>query len=133
MPAGPYRGQQFQWCAVELDRSRIPDRWGHWLLIRRQLEPDEGTRHRKLAFYRCAAPPDTATTELIRVAAARWRSEDCFQAARTLGGLSEYQVRGWRPWYAHTTLTLAAISSLLPSGSGMTKDVPPHGPQSRSR
>jgi hypothetical protein len=68
----------------------------------RSVEADSGP------FYRCAGPAATPVPELIRVAAVRWAIEECFQTAKNDAGLDHYQVRGYRAWYAHTTLAMLA-------------------------
>jgi hypothetical protein len=57
--------------------------------------------------------------ELIRVAGARWSIEECFQTAKNEAGLDQYQVRDYRAWYAHITLSMLAAAYLAatsPSG-----------------
>jgi hypothetical protein len=55
---------------------------------------------------------NTPVPELIRVAAARWAIEECFQTAKNEAGLDHYQVRGYRAWYAHITLAMLAAAYL---------------------
>ena len=89
----------------------LPAGWGHWLLVRRQINPPPG-KDPELAFYRCAGPAATPVPELIRVAAARWAIEECFQTAKNEAGLDHYQVRGYRAWYSHITLAMLAAAYL---------------------
>jgi len=42
----------------------------------------------------------------------RWLIEECFQQAKTETGLDQYQVRSWRAWYAHITLSMLALAWL---------------------
>jgi SRSO17 transposase len=49
---------------------------------------------------------------LIRVAGARWAIEECFRTAKNEAGLDQYQVRTWRAWYAHITLSMLALAYL---------------------
>jgi SRSO17 transposase len=113
---GAHGDREYDWTAVALDAdpdtSGLPDGWGQWLLVRRQVEPAEGKTVRELAFYRCAAPAATPLRELIRVAGARWAVEECFQTAKNEAGLDHYQVRTWRAWYAHITLAMLATAYL---------------------
>jgi len=112
--AGPYAGENFEWAAVELSRTGLPTGWGQWLLVRRQVVPSPGTHHLKTACYRCAGPAQTPVATLVQIAGARWRSELCFQSARAGFGLDQYQVRDWRGWYAHVTLSMVAAALALP-------------------
>jgi SRSO17 transposase len=98
------------------------------LLVRRQiLDPDRGPtspivvnggpdgkplKSPELAFYRCAGPAATPVPELIRIAGARWGIEECFQTAKNEAGLDHYQVRDYRAWYAHVTLSKLAAAYL---------------------
>jgi SRSO17 transposase len=115
--AGPgAHGQRlYDWTVLTLDSAGLidglPAGWGHWLLVRRQIDPPSGTAP-ALAFYRCAGPVNTPVPELIRVAAARWAIEECFQTAKNEAGLDHYQVRSYRAWYAHITLAMLAAAYL---------------------
>ena len=42
----------------------------------------------------------------------RWLIEECFQQAKNEAGLDQYQVRSWRAWYAHITLSMLALAWL---------------------
>jgi SRSO17 transposase len=109
---GAHGERVYDWTTVVLDTAGLPSGWGHWLLVRRQTEPAPGKTKRELAFYRCAGPAATPLRELIRVAAARWAIEECFQPAKNEAGLDHYQVRDWRAWYAHLTLAMLAAAYL---------------------
>jgi SRSO17 transposase len=41
--------------------------------------------------------------------------EECFQQAKGEAGLDQYQVRAWRAWYAHITLSMLALAWLAAS------------------
>jgi SRSO17 transposase len=80
---------------------------GHWVLARRSIShPDE------IAYYVCYAPARTTLAALARIAGRRWPVEECFQQAKNDAGLDQYQVRDWRAWYAHITLSMAAHALL---------------------
>jgi SRSO17 transposase len=72
---------------VALATAGAPDGWGRWLLVRRSLHTGE------LAYYVCAGPAATPLVALVRVAGARWRVEEAFQASKGLCGLDQHQVR----------------------------------------
>lgn len=112
---GAHGERLYDWTVLTLAATEKPDGlpvgWGHWLLVRRQIDPGPG-KDPELAFYRCAGPAVTPVPELIRVAAARWAIEECFQTAKNEAGLDHYQVRGYRAWYAHITLAMLAAAYL---------------------
>ncbi|MDJ0420899.1 IS701 family transposase, partial [Rhodococcus opacus] len=60
----------------------------------------------------CAGPRRTTLTELATIAGSRWRVEECFQQAKNEAGLDQYQVRTYRAWYAHITLSMLALAWL---------------------
>jgi SRSO17 transposase len=109
---GAHGERVYDWTAVALDPTGLPDGWGHWLLVRQQVEPSEGKTVVERAYYRCAGPAATPLRELIRVAGTRWAIEECFQTAKNEAGLDHYQVRTWRAWYAHITLAMLAAGWL---------------------
>lgn len=113
--AGAHGERLYDWTVLVLDTAGLPDRWGHWLLVRRQITPQVDSNPGKdpeLAFYRCAGPITTPVPELVRVAGARWAIEECFQTAKNEAGLDQYQVRDYRAWYAHITLAMLATAYL---------------------
>ena len=46
------------------------------------------------------------------MAGARWGVEDCFGEAKNEAGLDHYQVRKYRAWYRHVTLSMLAHAFL---------------------
>src|SRR5579859_4023812 len=79
----------------------------HWLLIRRCVsDPTECT------FYLVYGPIGTTVQEMVRVAGARWKIEEIFEAAKGEVGLDQYEVRLWTCWYRHVTLAMLAHAYL---------------------
>jgi len=83
----------------------------HHLLARRSLRPNE-KGELELAFFRCWSPRPVTLAELAAVAGARWAVEDCFAEAKNETGLDHYQVRRYRAWYRHVTLSMLAHAFL---------------------
>ena len=105
--AGAKGPRVYDWTRVPIRPLREPG-WDYWLLVRRSLA-DPTDR----AYYVCFAPAGTPLAELVRVAGTRWAVEECFQHAKNDAGLDHYQVRDWRAWYAHITLSMAALAWLV--------------------
>jgi SRSO17 transposase len=84
-----------------------PTGWQYGLLVRRSL--DDPT---DLAYYAVFAPAGTPLEDLVRVAGARWVIEQCFEEAKGETGLDQYEVRSWRSWHRHITLSLLAHAFL---------------------
>ena len=54
----------------------------------------------------------SSTANLAWTAGSRWHIEECIQQAKGEAGLDQYQVRTWRAWYAHVTLSMLALAWL---------------------
>jgi SRSO17 transposase len=78
----------------------------HHVLIRRNDTTGE------LAYHRCYSPSPVPLATLITVAGQRWRIEESFQAAKTLTGIDQHQVRRWNSWHRWTTLAMLAHAFL---------------------
>jgi len=100
----------------------------HQLLVRRSLHLNE-KGERELAFFLCYAPRGASLAELAAVAGARWAVEDCFAEAKNETGLDHYQVRLYRAWYRHITLSMLAHAFLAVTAYGLRPGpVPPDPP-----
>lgn len=94
----------YDWCRIHLSQA---DGFEHALLARRSISsPNE------IRYYRVFAKANTQMQTLLHVAANRWRIEECFQTAKGETGLDEYEVRNYRAWYRHMTLSMAALALL---------------------
>jgi SRSO17 transposase len=123
----------YDWAAATLPEDGTePPGWSRYLLIRRSLTPDAKGEH-ELAYYLCAAPAGTEDEELIRVAAARWAVEECFQSAKNETGLDHYQVRRYDAWYRHATLAVLAHAYLAATAANAPKALAAASSRSRSR
>ncbi len=45
----------------------------------------------------------------------RWQIEECFELAKGDCGLDEYEVRSWRGWHRHVTLSMLALVAAIRS------------------
>jgi len=97
---------------------------GRHLLARRALAPD-AKGELELAYFLCSAPPGTTLAELVAVAGARWAVEDCFAEAKNETGLDHYQVRRYRAWYRHITLSMLAHAFLAVTAAAANRAGPP--------
>jgi SRSO17 transposase len=109
--AGAHGPREFDWARVPVrTQTGWPRGRGHWLLARRSIsDPDE------VAYYACYGPRRSSTADLAWIAGSRWHIEECFQQAKNEAGLDHYQVRSWRAWYAHITLSMLALAWLAAS------------------
>ena len=84
---------------------------GHCLLVRRSLHPARKASSSwpsSAAGHRARSPCPSSSP----VAGARWGVEDCFAEAKGEAGLDHYQVRKYRAWYRHATLSMLAHAFL---------------------
>jgi SRSO17 transposase len=111
----------YDWALIGTDSPR------HHLLVRRSLKPGEKGQL-ELAFFRCWSPRPVILSELVAVAGARWGVEDCFAEAKGEAGLDHYQVRKYRAWYRHATLSMLAHAFLaVTARASRPGTVPPAG------
>ncbi len=104
--AGAHGPRDYDWARLPIRIGWAPGR-GHWLLARRSIsDPTE------IAYYICYGPRRSSLVDLAWIAGSRWRVEECFQQAKNEAGLDHYQVRSWRAWYAHITLSMLALAWL---------------------
>jgi SRSO17 transposase len=77
------------------------------LLVRRSLkDPAEK------AYCYTHARTGTSLKTLVEIAGMRWAIEECFEQAKQLTGLDEYEVRSWTGWHRHVTLSMFAHAML---------------------
>lgn len=81
------------------------------VIIRYKDRDDE--RVVKTDYYLSNADPETPEAEFARVAKAEHCIEQCLQRAKSEAGLADYEVRTWKAWYHHQTLSLIATWFLL--------------------
>jgi SRSO17 transposase len=107
--AGAHGPREYDWARLPIEIDWQPGR-GHWLLARRSISDPT-----KIAFYVCFGPRRGRLVDLAWVAGTRWHVEECFQQATNEAGLDHYQVRTYRAWYAHITLSMLALAWLAGS------------------
>ena len=113
--AGAHGPREFGWARVPVRPGGRAGR-GYWLLARRSVsDPAE------IAYYACYGPRRSSTADLAWIAGSRWHIEECFQQAKGEAGLDHYQVRTWRAWYAHITLSMLALAWLAASRATAVK------------
>jgi SRSO17 transposase len=75
------------------------------LVAIRERQGDGSWKH---DYYLSNAPAETPLAEFTRVSKAEHRVEECLQRAKSEAGLADYEVRTWRGWHHHQTLSLIA-------------------------
>jgi SRSO17 transposase len=75
---------------------------------------DRDDRHVvKTDYYLSNGTFETELTEFVRVAKAEHRIEECIRRGKSEAGLADYEVRTWRGWHHHQTLSLIATWFLV--------------------
>jgi SRSO17 transposase len=113
--AGAHGPREYDWARIPVRICWRPGR-GHWLLARRSI-----SNPAEIAYYVCYGPRRATLVDLAWVAGSRWHVEECFQQAKGEAGLDHYQVRSWRAWYAHITLSMLALAWLAASKAQAVK------------
>ena len=75
------------------------------LVVIREHQADGSLKH---DYYLSNAAVETPLVEFARVSKAAHRIEECFERAKGESGLADYEVRTWRGWHHHQTLSLIA-------------------------
>lgn len=75
------------------------------LVVFREQQGDGTWKH---DYHLSNAPVETRLTEFARVFKARQRIEECLRRAKSEAGLADYEVRTWKGWHHHQTLSLLA-------------------------
>lgn len=79
-----------------------------WLVIERSCDQAP-----YIKYYVSNAAPQCALLEMAQAGHNRWPVEDCFLRGKQEVGLDDYEVRGWRGWHHHMTLTMLALWFLV--------------------
>jgi SRSO17 transposase len=86
-------------------RSAPGEGFDETLVVVRERQGDGTLKH---DYYLSNAPCETPLVEFARVCKAEHRIEECLQRAKSESGLADYEVRTWRGWHHHQTLSLVA-------------------------
>ena len=80
----------------------------HFILAKRSIK-DSG----EFSYYHAFGKKEATLEELVKVAGQRWPIEECFETAKNETGLDQYEVRSWRGWHRHITLSMMALAFLV--------------------
>ncbi len=83
---------------------------GELLVVTRSRDEDQQWDYH---YYLSNADSTTSVEELARVAKAEHRIEEGIERAKSQAGLADYEVRAWRGWHHHQTLSLIATWFLI--------------------
>jgi SRSO17 transposase len=99
------------------------------LLVTRERQAGGTYKH---DYHLSNAPFGTPLAELVRVSSAEHRIEECLERAKGEAGLADYQVRNWKAWHHHQTLSLIAAWFLVEeTRRGKNPDARADGPARR--
>jgi SRSO17 transposase len=105
--------RHYDWARARLNCP--VEGWERWALSRRSIaDPEE------LAYYLVFAPQGTSLDEVVRAAGRRWTIEESIEQAKGEVGLDEYEVRSWKGWHRHITLSMLAHAYLAVARAGAT-------------
>lgn len=108
---------------AKTDRRRVGPE--ETLVVIRERQGDGTFKH---DYYLSNAAEATPLAELVRVAKAEHRIEECLERAKGEAGLADYQVRTWEGWHHHQALSLIATWFLTQEARrGKKMDAGDHG------
>jgi len=105
----------YDWAARGL--NGVVEGWERWALARRSVADPEA-----VAYYLVFVPAGTALEEVVRAAGRRWTIEETIEEAKGEVGLAHYEVRSWRGWYRHITLSMLAHAYLAVTRASVTSE-----------
>jgi hypothetical protein len=91
-------------------RQESPD--DEMLVVIRYRDRDD-QKVTKIDYYLSNASSETTLAEFASAAKAEHRIEECLRRAKSEAGLADYEVRNWRGWHHHQTLSLIATWFLV--------------------
>ena len=98
---------ELAWLRVVAVRDGLPGP-AQWLVLRRSLDDDA-----ELKTSLSNAPNATPPATFARLAAGRWPVEHAIKDCKSEVGMDHYEVRGWRGWHHHMTMSLLAQHFLV--------------------
>jgi SRSO17 transposase len=96
---------QVAWTLVQAKTEGRASDVAESLVVFRERQGDGTWKHDYLLSDRVLRQP---AAEFARVFKAQHRIEECLQRAKGEAGLADYQVRTWKGWHHHQTLSLLA-------------------------
>jgi SRSO17 transposase len=96
---------QAVWTLVQARTEGQPADVAEILVVFRERQADGTCKHDYLLSNACLTTP---LAEFARVFKAQHRIEECLKRAKGEAGLADYQVRTWKGWHHHQTLSLLA-------------------------
>lgn len=101
---------EFASVRVVASRDRLPGP-DVWLILCRKV--GGGVEGAPLRAFLSNAPVETSLDVFVRVWRLRWTVERAFEECKGELGMDEYQVRGWRGWHHHMTMTFLSHHFLV--------------------
>jgi len=92
-----------------------------WVVIRRRSSQQPRA---KWKFFRSNAPKKTSWKKLAEMTAWRWPIESTFEECKGELGMDHYEVRNWRGWHHHMTMTMLSHHFLVRTRVEMGDDAP---------
>ncbi len=107
-------------AAVRVRKSydNIPIPGEYWLLIRQELDGSET----KFSFSN--APEETSEDILAEWQTRRYWVERALEDGKSIAGVDQYRVTGWRGWHHHTAMVMMAMLFLLLIKESLLEDAP---------
>ena len=92
-----------------------------WLVVRRKSSRQALA---KWKFFRSNAPKRTSRKKLARMTAWRWPIETTIEECKGELGMDHYEIRNWRGWHHHMTMTMLSHHFLVRMRVEMGDDAP---------
>jgi len=96
----------YDWACLERSEP-CPAGFKRFLLMRRSLSNPSD-----VAYYHVFCKEGASLQDMASAAGERWSVEECFEIGKGETGLDQYEVRTFKGWYRHVTLSMLALTIL---------------------
>jgi SRSO17 transposase len=96
------------WSLFPTSEKALTAGFCHFILVKRSIKDPKD-----FSYYHVYAKKEETLENLVKVSGQRWPVEECFEIAKNETGLDQYEVRSYKGWYRHITLSMMALAFLV--------------------
>lgn len=108
--------RNYKWYQLKINSLSL-EGWSRHLILRKGLKNNDD-----IAYYIAFTKNNTSLESTVLAIGSRWKIEECFEMAKGEVGLDQYEVRSWRGWYRHITLSMFSLSFLVKVRKNINQD-----------
>jgi SRSO17 transposase len=105
------------WSLLPTSEKALTIGFCHFILAKRSLKDPKD-----FSYYHVYAKKEETLENLVKVSGQRWPVEECFEMAKNETGLDQYEVRSYKGWYRHITLSMMALAFLVTQRAALEEE-----------